>query len=698
MNVGSSGSVCLTFGHGRAVRAIFALILGLSATTLVAQEAMQLDLREMSLEELMNVVVLPTKRALTLEKTPASVTVFTSRHMEAMGARYLSDVLSMVPGFDVRRYREPLNLFELRGIGGEFSERVLVMMDGVRLNDIYNGGIARTARRIRLDDVARVEIIRGPGSALYGTNAFAAVINVITKTGADVDGMRLSGEYGSYGSYGMSILGGRDTGRNGIQGFFYYGSGDGEDYDITADGVGREGRLNDSFEEFSGGLKFDIGSDFELSMRFGERSEKGFLTLSDLLGEETDSNTGSWASLGADYNVEITESTGWAVKLFGAFNRWGRVNAVIWPAEYGPAANPNGPYPDGMYGHPKFDDWRYGVDTYFNIDLGRHGLILGAAYETEWTENSDKVTNGPEAAPPFDGVFFTDERRRVFAVYAQYDGEMSDHVNVTAGVRYDRYDDFGDVINPRAGIVIAPSKRTFAKLIYGSAFRAPTFRELYSENPIVRGDPDNVAETLDSVELIGGWKLPHDGVATISLFFNSIDDVIMLGQLSPGISSYQNLGEMETRGVEAEVKAQLATNWDLICNYAHVSSTITRDNVEFDTPFIASDLANLMVTGRISNRVHIAASVQYRGERARDEMAGDPRPPVEDWFVANLHVRITDVLTRGLDCFLTTSNLFNDKHWGPSNYPPKVPGVVPDDIPYPGLRVVGGVSYTFDWN
>jgi outer membrane receptor protein involved in Fe transport len=104
-----------------------------------------------------------------------------------------------------------------------------------------------------------------------------------------------------------------------------------------------------------------------------------------------------------------------------------------------------------------------------------------------------------------------------------------------------------------------------------------------------------------------------------------------------------------------------------------------------------------LVEGKIKNRVGLTAGVYYRGERERDASAGDPRPPVGDSLVASFHVRVEDLFTRGLDGFVTFDNLFDETYYGPSNYPPKIPGVIADDIPYQGFRVTAGLSYSFDW-
>ncbi|MHB8872184.1 MAG: TonB-dependent receptor [Myxococcaceae bacterium] len=128
----------------------------------------------LSLQELLNTpIALPTKEKEPAHESPSSVTVFTEADIRALGVRTLNELLNLAVGLDVRRYREPSEIIAVRGVGSEFNERILTMVDGVRVNDVYTGGTTRTVRAINLDNVERVEVVRGPGSALYGTSAFA---------------------------------------------------------------------------------------------------------------------------------------------------------------------------------------------------------------------------------------------------------------------------------------------------------------------------------------------------------------------------------------------------------------------------------------------------------------------------------------------------------------------------------------------
>lgn len=136
-------------------------------------------------------------------EAPSFVTLITSDEIRKYGYRTLAEVLASVTGFFVT-YDRNYNYLGVRGFNrpGDFNTRILILVDGHRLNDnLYDQGAIGTESPIDVDLIDRVEVIRGPSSSLYGTNAFFGVINVITKRGRDIKGIEVSGEIGSWESY-----------------------------------------------------------------------------------------------------------------------------------------------------------------------------------------------------------------------------------------------------------------------------------------------------------------------------------------------------------------------------------------------------------------------------------------------------------------------------------------------------------------
>src|ERR1039457_2134288 len=164
------------------------------------------NLGDLSLETLMQMEVpVVSSASKFLQKAtaaPASVTVISAEEIQRYGYRTLADVLQSAPGFNISYDRNYAYLGS-RGISlGDFNSRTLLLVDGHRVNNnLTDGAYIDTSFILDMDLVDRVEIIRGPSAVLYGNNAFFGVINVITRTGAQLNGGEVSGGYGSFDSY-----------------------------------------------------------------------------------------------------------------------------------------------------------------------------------------------------------------------------------------------------------------------------------------------------------------------------------------------------------------------------------------------------------------------------------------------------------------------------------------------------------------
>src|SRR3989475_8157479 len=162
-------------------------------------------------------------------EAPASVSIITSEEIQKYGYRTLSEILRSVRGF-FTTYDRNYSYIGVRGFDrpGDYDTRVLLLLDGHRINDnIYDQASVGTEALIEVDAIERIEIIRGPSSSLYGTNAFLAVINVITRSGRDLKGTEVAATGGSYssGEARMSYGARYDSGVEAVFSGSYYDSG-----------------------------------------------------------------------------------------------------------------------------------------------------------------------------------------------------------------------------------------------------------------------------------------------------------------------------------------------------------------------------------------------------------------------------------------------------------------------------------------
>ena len=174
--------------NGRHVHLKAVCLLGL-LLPLELPAAARIDLVDMTLEELMEVeVTLVSRRQEPMSEAAAAVYVLTSEDIRSAGVRSLPDALRLVPGFQVGRIDASKWSVSARGFGGQFANKLLVLIDGRSVYTPLFAGVFWDVQDLLLEDVERIEIIRGPGAALWGANAVNGIINVITKHSADTAG------------------------------------------------------------------------------------------------------------------------------------------------------------------------------------------------------------------------------------------------------------------------------------------------------------------------------------------------------------------------------------------------------------------------------------------------------------------------------------------------------------------------------
>jgi iron complex outermembrane receptor protein len=651
------------------------------------------NLNDLSLEGLFNIkVTLASKEEETVRDSPSTVTVYTQADIRAIGARTLNDLLAVTPGFDVR----PENQIDVRGISSTFNNRVLLLLDGVPMDDAYYGANGKTTDLVYLDYVERVEIIRGPGSALYGTNAFAGVVSVTTHTGALAKG-----------GPALELIGGASTDREGrgtatygntfrslkLATYLDYRKAAGPTYSLAPKDLGRSGDVSESRNDLSTGLKLSYLGSAQFSINYLRRTRDGLIATDNTLMPDSGYTT-DW--LGA--SLELQHHTGHfevKARLSAAWDRWSNVDLMIIVPRVNPLA------PDGLYEHPALEMWRGGLDIYGRYALGAHSLMLGALLEEVAVPDltAGAPTDGRNGPPV--GIserLMLSKTRRIAGAYLQYRWDIVKNLKLTAGGRLDNYSDFGTTINPRLALVSTPSRKIYGKAIFGSAFRAPAFRECCTNpNQYMIGNPALQPEKLVSAEgILGARPVPAVDLQ-VGAFANRVSQIIRSAPLVSGSRLlFENIPGFNTIGAEGEVTAQLRKVVTVRGNYTYVYGwNSSSPGTQADVPFITHHLANLLVTGNFLKHVQVTPFLQYRGGRSRDVALGDPRPALDPYFLLNANLRIYDVLVDKLELAILAKNLLNQKYYGPSTYPGRNPTVAPEDIPAPGFEIYAFVRYGF---
>lgn len=518
---------------------ILLFLLALAGSGSASAQAPPADEGIQSLDELLSVRVSTASLYSQLAReAPASVSIIAADDIARYQIRTLAELLSLVRGFylsDDRNYE----YVGVRGFGRptDYNNRILLLWNGHVLNDnMYTSSAMGFDFSPDLSSVERVEIVRGPGSPLYGANAMLAVINIIGKTGAEVNGVEASGEYGS-GAYarGSVLFGTRTTGgvdavvsgsvmdRRGFDLYF-------PEYDAPET---NNGIVRDAERERSIGVNARVAiGEFSLMGVFSNRT-KGIPTA-------------SYGTVFGDTRAR-TEDRRWGAQIeyAGEFSTSFRLSGRVSYDGY----DYNGVYP---YEYLQFD--------------GSWGRWWTGRVHAQWdTHESNRFDAGIEYRhnPRADYRVWTDEsydysRNAPFDVaslFVQDTYQMIPEVSLSLALRADRHSVSGWLLSPRFSVVANPGSRTTIKALYGEAFRAPSVYELYYEegNGLV-SNPTLRPERVRTVELSAEQRLSAVTYALVSVYQFSMWDLIEQTTLQgESVGQHQNIGSTHARGFEAEV-------------------------------------------------------------------------------------------------------------------------------------------------
>jgi len=508
----------------------FSLVLG-SPSAEINPKAEPPDLTALPLEVLMEMEVPKVYGASKFEQkateAPSSVTVVSSDEIKRYGHRTLADVLQSVQGFHVS-YDRNYAFLGARGISlGDFNSRILLLVDGHRVNNnLTDGAFIGTEFTLDVDLIDRVEVIRGPGSVLYGNNAFFGVINVITRQGKQLNGAEVSDEYASFdtykdrGTYGKLFA-------NGVQvlvsGTYYDSAGPEElyyrEFNTPAQNHGVARRLDDdAFGSFFGSLSY---RDFTLEGAFSSR-EKG-------------NPTAQFITTFNDPRLRTTDERSYAsLKYAHSFPEVVDVTAQVYydRSDFEIGYPVGDPVATAFFREQQTGEW-WGAEVQLNKRLwNRHTLTLGAEYRDDFHQEQRVFDQT---------ATYTDNHRdrQSHGVYAQGEFAVRTNLHFNGGVRYDQYGDFDPAFDPRLALIYNPFEKSTIKALYGTAFRAPNFLEL--------SDPrfqDIRPEEITAYELVYEQEIGRNLRSSVSGFVNQMDDLIVLEN-----GAFTNFNA-ETRGIE----------------------------------------------------------------------------------------------------------------------------------------------------
>ena len=592
--------------------------------------------------------------------------VLTRREIDQRTLRFVADALRDQPGASLVQAGPVGSQASLFMRGGN-SDYVKVLVDGIPMNQ--PGGLFNFAN-LTTDNIERVEVLRGPASVLYGSDAMTGVVQLFTRRGAGRPKLELSGLGGTWGSsqFGFAASGG--TSRLGYSGSLGR---------VASNGVFD---VNNDYRNTVGSGRLDVapaaGTRIGLSARYADGRYE-FPT--DFTGAPVDSNqfnTERTVTLGVDVTQRVSSVV--EARLLLADND---VEAGLENAPDSPADSVG----FGFASAQASDIARRSVDARMVVRPSAPLTLTGGlAYEYERERLSSSATSN------FGGGAFTeesgfDENRGTLGAYAQGLVNLARGLTANAGVRFDDNSAFGGFTTWRAGAAWRFAAGTRVRASVGTAYKAPKFRELYIDVPFEVGNSALEPETSTTWELgVEQAFLAERARFGVTYFSSRFRDLIQYSLVDfedPTVPTYYNLGAADSRGLELEGSFQVLDALTVSGQYTWLATEVVDAGASLSPVFEEGEpllrrpehSGRLRVAGRPVARLGLGANVNFIG--SRDDVDFGLETPARVSLDAYALVELTAdaVLLEGggnrpgLTALLRVENLFDASYEAALNFP-----------------------------
>ena len=573
-----------------------------------AQTSPPPDVGAMSIEDLLEVQVISTASKFSQEvrEAPASITVITADEIRRYGHRTLADSLRSVRGF-YTTYDRNYSYVGMRGFArpGDYNTRMLLLVDGHRLNDaIFDMAPIGTDFPIDISLIHRIEIIRGPGSSLYGTSAFFAVVNVVTRTGASRSGLQVEAQAGSLATRRATASFGR-----------LFASG--RELLLAGTGYRSAGQTRLHYPELGtsvpgSGMAIDLDHD-ESSNVFGSLSSGRFSIRAGAGHRRKQIPTASYGTVfGDDREATVDDRAFLNVVRDGPLGRGWSATARLAYDYYGYS----GDYPTD-YGDDGVVVFKDASDAHtVTGEVTARKRVARTHFVTAGVEVRRQIHNHQQSSDNSGDVLNVMAPGTNVGVYVQDEVRIFSWLLGNVGARVDRLPAFGLHATPRAALVVLPRPQTSVKLLYGRAFRAPNAYELHYYNAVLDGAfPKLRPEQVQSTEIVWEESLSRHVRTTVTAFRYDAERIIEQRRLATGSLNqiyFANVSNIVGTGVEAEVEARLSNGIS-----TRVSQTFARVRDPRTAAAVSNSPAHVSKFGLQIPVPHLFLSLegQYVGER-----------------------------------------------------------------------------------
>lgn len=672
-----------------------------------------------------------------LFKAPSVATVITAEDIKVMGATDLDEVLETVPGLHVSyNFNGYAPIYTMRGVYAPYNSQVLVMINGIPITNLFVNDRGRVWGGMPVQAIARVEVVRGPGSALYGADAVAGAINIITKAKQDINGTELGGRVGSFDTYDGWMLHGDTWAGFDVAATMEYHDTQGPEGTIDIDAQTPFDKLYGTRASHAPGQvvlpRRNVDARLDLSrehwrLRAGLQSRQNNgngLSSTQALDPYGRRSSERWNTDLTYDNPQFAEDWGVQAQLsyFDVAQDYDE-NSRLFPAGAllpiglnGQLTSPRDPqktliaFPDGYIGNSVMHERQARLHlSAMYTGLKQHTVRMGGGFNYGTLFDAGGTRNyginpwtglaspqAPNITPMLDitgttGNFISNTDRKIFFGFVQDEWRFAKQWTLTAGARYDNYSDFGNTFNPRGALVWDTRDDLTTKLMYGSAFRAPSFSALYLKNtPASTGNPDLKPETMDTVELAFDYRPLNKLRLSLNIFHYWWKDLILL-RPDAGKPTYsaQNVGLQTSYGTELEAEWKAADTLKLLGNYSFQKSQ--DEALNHDAGYAPHHQVYLRANWEFLPDWSFTPQAKWIIGRGRTDK--DTRPAVADYTWVDFTLRRQHIAQHWEVAFSVRNVL--DANAREPGLMGNTSAAIPNDLPLPGRSFFGEVRVNF---
>jgi len=600
------------------------------------------------------IVVTATRTQRQLLEVPASVSVITDEQIGAAAGRNVDDCLRQVQGVSIVQVmgmsQGMPSRINVRGVPGE--TRLLLLADGLPLNEAISRFIS--INEVPMDSIQQVEVIRGPFSSLYGTDAFSGVINIITKEYPEEPEIGISGGMGNSGYRNFAADTGGSSGplkyrldfeRRSIDNYLARDYAIDRRYDYATEKYTDTRITPDNFDyvdtKVLGKLSLDMGPDTTLSL-FGRYFQGdmgyGLKDLSPLYPTPVDNVTMTRTAIAG-----ATLNTAWSsdldIKIGGYYRRQTR---ALWGLDLFGMDGETPVYAQS-YSETVCDEWQASCDGDLKIGSSH---TLSAGFEIKRSTVDFVALQRLDNGTDFPGAAGSKNHLVDSGLFVQDEIKMTSKWKVIGGLRVDNNSEFGTALSPRASTLYAVSEQTTIRASVGRAFRAPSLVELY-QPPLSFGyvtfvsNPDLKPEYVWSVDMEIEHHVSKALSGRIGVFYNDMDDLIA-NKASGDVLTNVNLDKARSAGVEAGIDLIMTSYATAFMTYTFVKAENKNTGGELEYIPKHTGSAGLRLNKSFNNwRIEGSLAETYAGTRGFQDWSSGSWYEFDEYFRTDIALKTT---------------------------------------------------------